>query len=135
MLRVLLGLMLALSFPLVGAASAEPTHSQQFLSGRLGGMAGLEGQGCVWLDAVGHWPRRDEGPRYQPLWPEGYSVTFHDSSPVVRLWDPNGQLVAEEGDVVTVAGRVRRVFTICMRGTPYEVERILAVNGRLVPPG
>lgn len=129
MLRVLLGLILALPFPLAGVPSAEPTPvlAQQFLSGRLGGDARLEG-GCDWLDAMGE----EETSRYEPLWPDGYYVTFHR---MVRLWDPRHRLVAKEGDIVTVAGRVRRdLATICQVGPIYEVERILAVNGRLVRP-
>ncbi len=132
MLQALLGLVLALSFPLVGGPSAQPTSvlAEHFLSGRLGGDAKLEG-GCVWLDGVGS--RAGEAPsRYLPLWPEGYHVKFDP----VRLYDPQDRLVAEEGDVVTVQGRERSdLYTTCNLGTVYEVKRILAVNGRLVPPG
>ncbi len=131
MLQALFGLMLALSSPLTGSPDAPPTSvlAEQLLSGRLGGSATLEG-GCVWLDAVGS--RAGEEPsRYLPLWPEGYHVRFHP----VRLYDQHDRLVAREGDVVTVQGRRRGdVYTTCNLGTVYEVERILAVNGRLMPP-
>lgn len=131
MLGVLFGLLLSLPLPLSIPADISPlTGDQSFLSGRLGGDAQLEG-GCVWLDTPG--PEAPGGiSRHEPLWPEGYYVTFDP----VRLWDPGDRLVAEEGDEVTVAGRERKdIATICQVGTPYQVERILAVDGRFVSPG
>ncbi len=132
MLQGLIGLILALSLPLAGAPGALPTsvHGEQFLSGRLGGNAKLEG-GCVWLDAVGN-RAGGEPSRYLPLWPEGYHVRFDP----VRLYDRHDRVVAQEGDVITVQGRTRDdVYTTCNLGMVYEVERILAVNGRPMPPG
>jgi hypothetical protein len=130
-LELLLGFLLAFPQPVAIPVDAARSLSvdQSLLSGRLGGDAQLEG-GCEWLDPVGD--VADEEPqRFKPLWPEGYYVTFDP----VRLWDPDGRLVAEEGDDMTVAGRVRSdIFTICQVGTPYEVERILTVNGRFIQP-
>ncbi len=110
-----------------GAPVASPLD-QQILSGRLGGDSQLEG-GCDWLDAVGPRPGEEEASRFEPLWPQGYYVTFNP----VRLWSPEGRIVARERDVVTVVGRRRPdVATICQVGPVFEVQRILAVNGRPV---
>ncbi len=112
----------------VPSAPVASPLDQQMLSGRLGGDSNLEG-GCDWLDVV--WPRpgEKEASRFEPLWPQGYYVTFNP----LRLWSPDGRIVAREGDVVTVAGRRRPdVATICQVGPVFEVRRILAVNGRPV---
>ncbi len=99
---------------------------QHVLSGRLGGDSKLEG-GCDWLDAVRPGAGEEEASRFEPLWPQGYHVTFDP----LRLWSPDGRIVAREGDVVTVAGRRRPdIATICQVGPVFEVQRILAVNGR-----
>ncbi len=138
MLCALLGLLLAL--PLSVSVPADigraPADEQSLLFGRLGGDAQLEG-GCVWLDAAAPAAEEEEtapeeAVRHEPLWPEGYYVTFDP----VRLWDPEDRLVAEEGDDLTVEGQVRNdVVTICQVGTPYEVHRILTVNGRFIQSG
>ncbi|MFN2555654.1 MAG: hypothetical protein ABR592_02070 [Nitriliruptorales bacterium] len=129
MLPSLLSLMLAFQLlqAFVPNVVVPSALGQQILSGRLDGDPELEG-GCDWLDALG--PLLDEeASRFEPLWPQGYSVAFNP----VRLHGPDGQVVAQEGDVVTVAGRTRPdVVTICQVGPVFEVQRILAVNGRPV---
>ncbi len=133
MLPALFNLMLALPFLIVGLPGAEvpPVLDQRIVAGRLGGDARLEG-GCVWLDAVGDRAGGENPSRLEPLWPDGYYVTFDP----VRLWGPDDRLVAEEGDVMTVEGQVRRdIITICQVGSAFEVQRILTVNDRLVLAG
>jgi hypothetical protein len=125
--RILLAAILALPLLVASAPNDAPRHhTRHALAGRLGGDAQLEG-GCAWLDEVGGGRRTGQPSRYEPLWPEGYHVTFDP----VRLWGPDGEVVAEEGDVVRVQGRVRTdVATICQVGTPYEVQRVLGANRR-----
>ncbi|MDQ3931957.1 MAG: hypothetical protein M3252_03845 [Actinomycetota bacterium] len=133
MLPALLNLMLALPFLIVGLPGAEVNQvsDEQIVAGRLGGDARLEG-GCVWLDPVEQGASGQAPSRFEPLWPAGYYVTFGP----VRLWSPEDRVVAEEGDVMTVGGRMRRdLMTICQVGTPFEVRRILTVNDRLVLSG
>jgi hypothetical protein len=93
----------------VTAPEPEPAD----LEGTLGGDADLEG-GCAWLDV--------DDERYEVFWPEGYEVAFDP----VRLLGPDGETVAEEGEVVRVRGEVAEdVVTICMVGTPFEATDVL----------
>lgn len=130
MLPALLSLVLALPFLSVRLSAAEVTWvlDEQIVAGRLGGDARLEG-GCVWLDPLEDGPGGQAPSRLEPLWPDGYYVTFDP----VRLWSPDDHLVAEEGDGMAVEGRLRPdLMTICQVGTPFEVERILTLNDRVL---
>lgn len=125
MLRALLALTIALPLLTAGAPHDSPRQGRpQTLAGRLGGDAQLEG-GCDWLDDASARRPDEQRARYDPFWPKGYSVTFDP----VRLWDPDGRLVAREGDVVRVRGRVRSdVMTVCQVGPVFEVSRIVSVS-------
>lgn len=82
------------------------------ISGALQGDAELEG-GCAWLQAA------DE--RYEVHWPEGYAVSFDP----LQLTGPDGEVVAEEGDEVTVSGRVAEDrASVCMVGTIFEAAAV-----------
>lgn len=101
--------------------TGEPTapgSTPATLSGTLGGDADLEG-GCAWLDT-------DRLGRVEPRWPDGYTVAFDP----VRLLGRDGQVVAEEGDRVSVDGAVaEEVMTICQVGPVLDVSEILEVRG------
>jgi len=102
----------AVSGPLEAAAQRPDAASGQ-LTGTLGGDSSLEG-GCAWLE-------RPEG-RYEVWWPEGYEIEF---SPL-RLIGPSGDVVAVEGDSVTVQGsRVRDAMTICQVGPVFDADAVL----------
>lgn len=83
------------------------------ITGALGGDAQLEG-GCVWVDGA-------DGERYEVLWPGGWEA---DADPV-ELRDPEGQVVAREGDEVTVRGTTPAdVATVCQVGTVVEASEV-----------
>lgn len=84
------------------------------LTGTLGGDDALEG-GCAWID----------GPdgRYEVLYPEGYTVEFGP----VRIVGPDGEVVAEQGDTVTVAGApAEGMMSICQVGQMWQAESVEA---------
>lgn len=115
MRTVSLIMLLALWVAACGGA-AEPTAD---LVGTLGGDSQLEG-GCAWLDVdVGR--STVEADRVEPSWPQGYRVEFEP----VRLVGPDGQVVAEAGDLVMVDGALRPdVVTVCMVGPVFDATRI-----------
>lgn len=101
-------------------ASDEPTapdnavdgEGDDVLEGTLGGDPRLEG-GCAWLDT-------GDG-RFEVVYPDGYDIVFEP----VRLLDPEGRTVAEEGDVVRVRGRVADdLMSVCQVGTIFEAEQV-----------
>lgn len=82
------------------------------ITGTLGGDPQLEG-GCVWVQT-------DEE-RYEVLWPEGWQA---DADPV-QLRDPDGEVVAREGDELTVTGALARdVVTVCQIGPVFEASDV-----------
>lgn len=82
------------------------------ISGTLGGDAQLEG-GCVWLDTP-------DG-RIEPQWPAGYATTVDP----VALVGPGGDVVAEQGDRVTVTGApAHDVMSICQVGAIWTVTEV-----------
>ncbi|MBW3665621.1 MAG: hypothetical protein KY469_21205 [Actinobacteria bacterium] len=96
------------------AQDGSPTSSSEAaFTGSLGGDAQLEG-GCAWLET------ETEG-RVEPRWPDGYRVAFEP----VRLLGPDGEVVAEEGDTVTVRGAIAGdVMTICQVGPVLRVTQV-----------
>lgn len=90
-----------------GGAGDETT-----VTGQLGGSAQLEG-GCVWVEA-------DDG-RYEVLWPQGWQA---DADPV-ELRNPDGDVIAREGDEVRVTGaEATDVATTCQVGTVFEASAV-----------
>lgn len=90
----------------------DPAEAQDVLEGTLGGDPMLEG-GCVWLDT-------DDG-RYEVAWPEGYDA----SADPIELRDPDGEVIATEGDSLRVTGEVdSEAFTICQVGPLWEADRV-----------
>lgn len=90
----------------------EDPDDEAALEGTLGGDPLLEG-GCVWLDT-------DEG-RYEVAWPEGYEA----SADPIELRDPDGEVLAREGDALRVTGEVNReAFTICQVGPLWEADDV-----------
>lgn len=83
------------------------------ITGTLGGDAQLEG-GCAWLDA-------GDGTRYEVLYPDGYRIQFDP----VQLVDPDGEVVASEGDTLTVRGEARKdMASICQVGELFEAREV-----------
>jgi hypothetical protein len=80
--------------------------------GKLGGDPELEG-GCVWVETG------DE--RYEVQWPEGWQADA-DS---VQLRNPDGEVVASEGDELTVSGAMAHdVVTVCQVGPVFEATDV-----------
>jgi hypothetical protein len=96
-------------------ASASPfDDNPASLTGVLSGDRDLEG-GCVWL-------RDSSGANWEVIWPDGYRDAFRNSVPVL-LHD--GEVVASEGDVVTVTGQRSTGGSWCMVGILYEARTVL----------
>lgn len=84
------------------------------VTGVLEGDADLE-IGCVWL-------RDADGVVWEILWRDGYTRDFRDDVAVILY---QGQVVATEGDVLTVQGhRPAGAGTWCMRGIVYEADTL-----------
>lgn len=82
------------------------------ITGRLAGNAQLEG-GCVWLEA--------DDARYEVLWPQGWES---DADPV-ELRNPEGDVVAREGDTLRVTGaEATDVATTCQVGTIFQASAV-----------
>ena len=87
-----------------GDERGEPAAAGETFTGALGGDPHLEG-GCVWLET----PEQ----RLEVAWPDGWEA---DPDPVA-LRDPDGTLVAEAGDEITVTGEIDdSAMTICQIG-------------------
>jgi hypothetical protein len=97
----------------IGDGAGPPSEGEQ-LVGTLGGNAELEG-GCAWVEAG--------GTRYEVRYPSGYEVRFEP----LQLLGPDGEVVAEEGDEVTVTGAVdAEMMSFCQVG---EIFVATAVDG------
>lgn len=96
-------------------ASSEPAPTDadgQTVTGTLSGDAQLEG-GCVWLETV-------DG-NIEPQLPDGYT-TMADP---VALVGPDGGVIAEEGDQVTIVGSPAvDIMTTCQVGAVWRVSAI-----------
>lgn len=82
------------------------------ITGTLGGDESLEG-GCAWLDTA-------DG-RYQVLWPDGYTVEFGP----VRLLGPEGEVVADAGQTLTVEGEpAEDMMSVCQVGELWQATAV-----------
>lgn len=81
------------------------------ITGVLTGDADLE-DGCVWLET-------DRG-SYEVLWPQGWEA---DTEPV-ELRNPDGDVVAREGDQVGVTGSSADMVTTCQVGTVFDAHKV-----------
>lgn len=92
----------------------DDAQDEQVLEGTLAGDPQLEG-GCAWLDT-------GDG-RFDVQYPGGYEIAFEP----VRLQDPDGDVIASEGDTVRVRGRVAEdVMTICQVGTVFRASEVVS---------
>jgi hypothetical protein len=92
---------------------ATPPAAEETLTGTLGGDTDLEG-GCAWLDA-------EDGTRYEVFYPDGYEVRFEP----LELVGPDGEVVATEGDTVTVTGGVAEdMMSFCQVGTIFTATGV-----------
>lgn len=91
-----------------------PSASGDPLTGTLG-FSDIEG-GCPFL-------RTDDGTHYEVLYPEGWEVRRDP----VGLVSPEGDVVAEEGDEVTVRGRESSgTVSICQIGPIFEATAVVS---------
>lgn len=98
---------------------ASAVAATETLTGVLGGDPELEG-GCVWLET-------GDGRRVEVVWPEGYRAAVDP----VRLRDATGDVVAAEGDVVTVEGApARERVSTCQIGEIWTASAIEAPASR-----
>lgn len=82
------------------------------ITGQLAGDAQLEG-GCVWLEA--------DDARYEVLWPQGWE----SNADPVELRNPEGDVVAREGDTLRVTGaEATDVATTCQVGTIFQASAV-----------
>lgn len=96
----------------IGDGAGPPGEAQE-ITGTFGGDAELEG-GCVWLDG-------DDGTRYEVQWPEGYEPAFDP----VSLIGPDGEVVAEAGDELTVRGSADPdMMSFCQVGTMFSATDV-----------
>jgi hypothetical protein len=98
---------------------ASAAAATETLTGVLGGDPDLEG-GCVWLET-------GDGRRVEVVWPEGYRASVEP----VRLRDATGDVVAAEGDAVTVEGApAREGVSTCQIGEIWTASAIDAPASR-----
>jgi hypothetical protein len=89
------------------SVEAETTITGQLSSNDIEG-------GCVFVTA-------DDGTDYEVIWPEGWSI----SPDSLELTDPDGEVVAEGGDQVTVYGRIADdMASICQIGPIFEAVEV-----------
>lgn len=95
------------------AASAPAVDADgETVTGTLSGDAQLEG-GCVWLETV-------DG-NIEPQLPDGYTAMADP----VALVGPDGEVIAEEGDQVTVVGTpAADIMTTCQVGAVWRVSAV-----------
>jgi hypothetical protein len=94
---------------------AEGNDAVMEITGTLGGDPMLEG-GCAWLDG-------QDGTRYEVQYPEGYQV----STDPVELRGPDGEVLAQEGDELTIRGVVAEdMMSFCQVGTIFTATEVEA---------
>lgn len=92
--------------------AGEDSSSDSSITGTLAGDDELE-EGCVWLET--------DGERYEVLWPEGWEA---DTGPV-ELRNPEGEVVAREGDRVRVTGaEADDAVTVCQIGPIFDADEV-----------
>lgn len=92
-------------------ADGDPAVGEE-ISGVLRGDAQLEG-GCAWLET-------DAG-NVEVFYPPGYEIAFDP----VRLVGPDGEVVATEGEQVTVRGQAATdMASICQVGTLFQATEV-----------
>jgi hypothetical protein len=98
----------------IGDGAGAPAEEQE-ITGTFGGDAELEG-GCAWVDG-------EDGTRYEVQYPDGYEVRFDP----VELVGPDGDVIAEDGDTITIRGRVDTdMMSFCMVGTIFSADEVEA---------
>jgi hypothetical protein len=112
--------------PTVDGPSADPQTAPPggaTLIGTLTGDAGLEG-GCAWIEPTGGVDGKLD--RVEPMLPDGYRIEF---DPGLVLIGPDGEVVASDGDEVSVVGAVAAdAASLCQTGVIYQVEEVVAVG-------
>lgn len=97
-----------------GAVGGPARGPSTELTGMFSGDDALEG-GCAWVDAP-------DG-RYEVTYPEGYTVEYGP----VRLLGPDGEVVAEAGDTITVTGApAEGMMSICQVGQLWTADSVQA---------
>ena len=100
--------------PTASPAAGSPPAGGADLAGTLGGDAELEG-GCAWV--LG-----DDGERYEVIYPDGWQVQANP----VQLRDPDGQVVAAEGDPIALMGEVDdTLISICQVGPIFRATAVI----------
>lgn len=83
------------------------------VTGALAGDPDLEG-GCAWLETGER--------KAEILWPAGYRVTFEP----LQLRGPDGEVVAEDGEEVTVRGEFAEDrVSVCQVGDLFEASAVV----------
>jgi hypothetical protein len=102
--------------PSDAATSDAPVPRADELTGFLGADS-IEG-GCPYLET-------EDGTRYEVLYPPGYDIDRSSAA----LRDPNGDVIASAGDVVTVRGReATDMASICMIGPIFQATEVVSVE-------
>jgi hypothetical protein len=82
--------------------------------GTFGGDAQLEG-GCAWVDA-------EDGTRYEVQYPPDHEVSFDP----LQLTGPDGEVLAEEGDILTIRGEVAEdAMSFCQIGPIFTAAEVI----------
>ena len=96
--------------------SRTPASGGSELTGTLGEDS-IEG-GCGFLEAA-------DGTRYEVIYPDGWDLEL---SPL-RLISPEGEVLAREGDIVTVRGReASDMASICQIGPIFTASEVVSVD-------
>jgi hypothetical protein len=99
------------SDPGTSEQASAPPEAEETITGQLG-FEDIEG-GCVIVET-------DDGTRYEVQWPEGWEV----NPATLELTDPDGQVVAEGGDTLTIEGRVFDGGSTCQIGPIFEAVAV-----------
>lgn len=104
-------------FPAPGDLPTPASTSKgRSITGTFGSDA-IEG-GCAYLEA-------DDGTRYEVLYPEGWTV---ERGPI-RLLDPDGRVLAQGGERITVRGRVTDdMASICQIGPIFSADEVVSIE-------
>ena len=96
--------------------SQQASGKGGLLVGRLG-ISEVEG-GCPYLEAA-------DGTRYEVIYPTGWQL----DRAAVQLRDPDGTLVAADGDLVTIRGEVATdMVSTCQIGPIFEATEVVSVD-------